>query len=188
MSSIRVLSAALFGALSSACGGGPPAASPAPAPAKPVTMELSIPGDLRQITLDGPRIYGPSFEIVHQDQTYRGQAFNKPVDLRVNENLVEGTVGGRTELHLKVEAANSFTVQGLNADQLGSLEVRPDRIVGQLGGCQYDLRDTKLSGAFYQGFRACPTKPEPTALSFAPDVATMPPQDRAALLAILLVR
>jgi len=186
-----VFSAALFCALTPACGGGPPAAAPAqsatPQPAKPVTMSLSIPGDLREMTFDGPRIYGSWLEIVHLDETYRGRAFNKPVDLRVNDNLIEGTVGGRTELHLKVEA-NSFTVQGLNADKLGSLEVRPDRIAGQLGGCQYDLRDAKVRGAYYQGFRACPTKPEPAALSFAPEVAAMPPKDRAALLALLLVR
>jgi hypothetical protein len=163
-----------------ACGA-PPAA--APSSAVPVTVNLSLPGDLRQMTLRGSRIFGPSIEVLHRDQTYRGYAFNAPVDLRVMGDRVEGAVGGRTELHLEVQA-DSFMVRGLNANKLGRLEVGPDRIVGQLGGCQYDLHGA--GDAHYQGFRACSTRPEPAALSFAPEAAAMPPQDRVALLAILL--
>jgi hypothetical protein len=136
------------------------------------------------MTLQGSRIFGPSIEVLHQRQTYRGRAFNQIVDLRVNDRLVEGAVGGRTELHVE-ERAGSFTVRGLNANKLSRLEVGPHQVVGQLGGCQYDLR--RAGGAYYQGFRACPAKLEPAALSFAPEVAAMPARDRAALLAILLV-
>jgi hypothetical protein len=179
MPKVRFPGAALSLALSAACGA-PPAAAPA---AVPVTVSLSLPGDLRQMTLQGSRIFGPSIEILHQGQTYRGRAFDEPVDLRVDGDRVEGAVGGRTELHVEVRA-DAFTIRGLNASKLGRLEVGPDRIVGQLGGCQYDL--VAADGADYQGFRACSTRLDPAALSFAPEVAAMPPRDRTALLAILL--
>jgi hypothetical protein len=173
-----------------ACGG-PPAAVPSaavpsaavPSAAVPVTVTLSLPGDVRQMTLQGSRIFGSSIEVLHRDQTYRGRAFNEPVDLRVDGGLVQGAVGGRTELHVEVQA-DSFTVRGLNAGKLGMLDVRPDRVVGQLGGCQYDLHGS--GGGYYQGLRACSARPEAAALRIAPEVAAMSPQDRAALLAILL--
>jgi hypothetical protein len=179
MLTVRVFGAALGLVLLPACGA-PPAAAPAVAS---VTVSLSLPGDLRQMTLQGSRIFGPSIEVLHRGQTYRGRAFNEPVDLRVHGDRVEGAVGGRTELHVEVQA-DSFTIRGLNASKLGRLQVGPDHIVGQLGGCQYDLH--AADGADYQGFRACSTRLEPAALSFAPEVAAMPPRDRAALLAILL--
>jgi hypothetical protein len=180
MSALRSFGAALGFVLLPACGAAPAAALTV---AVPITLKLSLPGDLRQMTLQGSRIFGPSIEVLHRGQTYRGRAFSEPVDLRVNEELVEGAVGGRTELHVEVRA-DSFTIRGLNAGKLGRLEVGPAHIVGQLGGCQYDLHGA--GGVHYRGFRACSTRSEPAALSFAPEVAAMPPQDRAALLAILL--
>jgi hypothetical protein len=159
----------------------PPAA--APAAALPVTVTLSLPGDQRQMILQGSRVFGPSIELTHRDQTYRGRAFNRPIDLRVDDDRIEGAVGGRTDLHIE-EQDNSFTLRGLNASQLGRLEVGPQRVVGQLGGCQYDLQRTGPHN--YQGLRTCSTRLEPAALSFAPAVAALPSRDRAALLAILL--
>jgi len=80
---------------------------------------------------------------------------------------------------------------------LGSLDVRDDRIVGQLGGCRYDLRDPDAAGSRYQGTRVCSHlsawsrwpvshRAEAAELSLTPAIAALPAKDRAALLAILL--
>jgi hypothetical protein len=165
------------------CAGRPPAA---PADRALPTISLRLPGDLRQVTVDGARIFGPSIEIEHVDDSYRGHAFAAPVDLRASDDVIQGAVGGRTELHLEVRT-NGFAVRGMNAGKLGFLEVEPDRVAGQVGGCGYDLNEPIVRGSVYRGYRACAEHLEPAELSFAPELATMAPEDRAALLAILLV-
>jgi hypothetical protein len=149
------------------------------------TITLRMPGDLRQATWTGSRIFGATIDIVRDEDTYRGRVLNAPVDLRTGDAVVEGTRGGPTELHLETHS-DGFTVRGLNGGKLGSLEVRADRIVGQLGGCQYELRAALTGSALYQGARVCGARPEPTELSLPSEMVALPPEHRAALLAIFL--
>lgn len=189
MVSWRARSIVSLGVLAVSCA--PPPQNPPGAPIEAIA--LRSPGNLREVIWDGTRIFGPSIEIVHNDGTYRGHVFDALVDLRTGDATVDGTRGGPTELHLESQE-QGFTIRGLNGGKLGILEVRADRIVGQLGGCQYDLRDSSATGSRYQGARVCtpvaglppPSLYEPTDLSLSPAVAALPAPDRAALFAILL--
>jgi hypothetical protein len=169
-----------------ACAAQPPPNAPRETP--PETMTLRTPGQLTSATLDGTRLFGPDLEVARYGDAYRGHSSLGVVDLRSRDDLIEGVVGsGRTELHLESVDANGFRVRGLNAGKLGELEVRSDRIVGQLGGCAYDLREaSNACGARYSGQRVCKGLPEVAELTLPPTVVALDPIGRAALLAIFL--
>jgi hypothetical protein len=151
-------------------------------------ITLRTPGALATATLDGTRIFGPEMEVARYGDAYRGRTTRGVVDLRSRDGVIEGVVGSeRTELHLENVDEGGFRVRGLNAGTLGELEVRADRVVGQLGGCAYDLREaSNACGARYSGQRVCRGLPEVAELTLPPTVAALGPLDRAALLAILL--
>jgi hypothetical protein len=152
----------------------------------PSTITLRTPGALVEATMAEHRIYGPDIELARDGRTLRGRVFDNVVDLRCGDAAIEGSVaGGRTDLHLS-ERAGVFVLRGLYAGKLGELEIGTDRLVGQLGGCQYDLRDASGAGATYRGTRLCSRSPEPAELSLPPAVLPLPPHDRAVLLALVL--
>jgi hypothetical protein len=153
----------------------------------PETLTLRTPGDLSTATLDGTRLFGPDIEIARYGDSYRGRSRKGLVDLRSENGTLQGTVGsGRTELRLEQEE-QGFRVRGINAGTLGELEVRSDRIVGQLGGCSYDLRQaTSACGTTYTGQRSCGGMPHQAELTLPPTITALEPIDRAALLAIFL--
>jgi hypothetical protein len=168
-----------------ACAAPTPANAPEPQPA---TISLRTPGSLSTATLDGARMFGPDIEVARYGDAYRGRSSKGLVDLRSANGTIEGVVGsGRTELHLENDESGGFRVRGINGGQLGELEVRSDRIVGQLGGCSYDLRQaTDACGKTYSGMRSCGGLPQNAELTLPPAIAALQPIDRAALLAIFL--
>jgi hypothetical protein len=169
-----------------ACAAPPP--PNAPAETEPQTITLRTPGELASATLEGTRIFGPEIEVARYGDQYRGRSLRGVVDLRSSNDTIEGLVGSaRTELHLENVQPDGFRVRGLNAGTLGELEVRNDRIVGQLGGCAYDLREaSNACGARYSGQRVCRGLPEPAELALPPSMVALDPLGRAALLAIFL--
>jgi hypothetical protein len=168
-----------------ACATALPANSPN---AEPETMTLRTPGDLSHVTFDGARLFGPQIEIARDGASYRGRSPHGLVDLRSHDDTIQGVVGSdRTELHLERFESDGFRVRGLNGGTLGELEVRSDRIVGQLGGCSYDLHHASAAcGATYSGMRSCGGLPQPAELALPPSVVALEPLDRAVVLAIFL--
>ena len=169
-----------------ACAASPPPNTPAEP--QPETITLRTPGQLASATIEGTRIFGPEIEVARYGDHYRGRSARGVIDLRSHDDTIDGVVGSaRTELHLENVEPEGFRVRGLNAGTLGELEVRNDRIVGQLGGCAYDLREaSNAGGARYIGQRVCKGLPEPAELALPPSVAALDPLGRAALLAIFL--
>jgi len=171
----------------------PLAACAAPMPpnapeAQPETITLRTAGTLSTATLDGTRMFGPEIEVARYGDAYRGRSSKGLVDLRSENGTIEGMVGsGRTELHLEHDEAGGFRIRGINAGTLGELEVRADRVVGQLGGCSYDLRQASdVCGKTYSGLRSCGGLPQNAELTLPPAIVSLEPIDRAALLAIFL--
>jgi hypothetical protein len=165
------------------------APTPANAPeSQPETITLRTPGNLSTATLDGTRIFGPQLEVARYGDAYRGRSSKGLIDLRSGNDTIQGVVGsGPTELHIENADQQGFRVRGMNGGRLGELEVRSDRIVGQLGGCSYDLRQSASAcGTTYSGMRSCGGMPHNAELTLPPTVATLQPIDRAALLAIFL--
>jgi len=147
--------------------------------------------DVIQTSVDGSRIYGPTVMLERDCDGMRGNGPSGVVDLRTEGNTLRGIVGtGATELHLEPIDEGGFTLRGLFAGALGRLDVRPDRLEGQLGRCQYNMRPyaTEL-GVAYNGRRVCGSPAfQPVTVTLAPTIAAMEPIERAAILAVLLGR
>jgi hypothetical protein len=81
-------------------------------------------------------------------------------------------------------------LRGMFSGALGRLEVRSDKIEGQLGRCQYNLRRYPSDlGVAYNGRKFCGAKAfEPATITLSPTIAGFEPIDRAAIIAILLGR
>ena len=165
-------------------------------------MTVRHPGDFYQVALDGPRMFGPDFEVMRYDDAYRGWSFRKQIDLRVQEDLIEGMVGtgGRTELHLE-RYPDGFQLQGLYAGNIGGLIFRRDRLEGQLGGRVFRLRNRATDPLVYESpsgpaERAVPGPRRtvagihagPTEINLPGNFGMLPVEHQAALLALFLGR
>jgi hypothetical protein len=163
-------------------------------------ITLRYPGNFDQVALEGGRIFGPDLEVMRYDDAYRGHAFRKQIDLRVQEDLIEGVVGaGRTELHLE-RFPDGFQLQGLYAGNLGVLTFRRDRLEGHLGGRVFRLRSSATEPLVYESNSgpaeqavALPTAiasihPGPTEIALPGMFGSLPAEHQAAVLAIFLGR
>jgi hypothetical protein len=179
-----VLLAINLGTLScSAADGQAPPAAPSD------SATLISPSSVIQATIDGSRIFGPQIELTCDANGMRGRGPLGIVDLRKTDGSIRGVVGGGpTELYLEPEGENGFALRGLFSAVLGHLEVKQDRIQGQLGRCQYNLRRyVSEESVAYTGQRICGRGyVEPTTFTLSPGIAALEPIDRAALIAVLL--
>ena len=152
---------------------------------------LLCPTSVVQATVDGTRIFGAQVELAHDQNGLRGRGPLGVVDLRIESASLHGVVGGGpTELYLERDGDDGFSLRGLFSGALGDLEVRSDRIQGQLGHCQYNLRrHNSDQGAEYNGRRICGQQwMEPTTFTLSQGLASLEPINRAALIAVLLGR
>src|SRR6266542_1340204 len=156
---------------------------PAAPAAASETLTLRRSGhQLEQMTVDNGRMFGPAIEVARYGAAYRGRAFDRIVDLRSTERLIEGSVGsGRPGPHLE-NYPDGFVLRGLYGGELGEIEVRADRIVGSLGTQAYDLRKSCTGESSYTSGYG------PTELVVPASIMALPARDRAAVLAIFLGR
>jgi hypothetical protein len=155
------------------------------------SAELVSPSSVVHATVDGPRIFGPQVELARDENGLHGRGPLGVVHLRKENDSLRGMVGGgATELYLESAGDDGFSLRGMYSGTLGSLEVRSDRIQGQLGRCQYNLRrHDSENGVAYNGRRICGQRwLEPATFTLSPGVASLNPIDRAALIAVLLGR
>jgi len=160
-------------------------------PASPEHAIMQSPGSVLQISVDGSRVYGPTVMLERDESGMRGRGPTGVVDLRKDGASWRGIIGtGPTELHLEPVEEGGFSLRGMFSGALGRLEVRSDRIEGQIGLCQYNLRrhESEL-GVAYNGRRVCGSKSlEPATITLSPTIAALEPIDRAVIIAILLGR
>jgi hypothetical protein len=164
-------------------------------------ITLRYPGNFDQIALEGGRMFGPELEVMRYDDAYRGFAFRKAIDLRVQEDLIEGAVGAaRTELHVE-RYPDGFHLQGLYAGNLSALSFRRDRLEGQLGGRVFRLRSSAVDPLVYESNsgpaeQAVPVPRRaiakihsgPTEIVLPTRFGSLPMEHQAAVLAIFLGR
>ncbi|MET0591581.1 MAG: hypothetical protein ABW133_02705 [Polyangiaceae bacterium] len=171
-----------------------------PANASLEHLTLRHPGSFEQVALDGARMFGPDLEVMRYDDGYRGFAYRRQIDLRVQDNRIEGVVGaGRTELHL-LKFSDGFGLYGLYAGNLGRLNVHRNHIEGHLGGRVLNLRNSPEAPLVYESNSgpaeqavALPRAPTrihagPTEMVLPENFGSLPTEDQAALLAIFLGR
>jgi len=163
----------------------------APTAASPDSATLMSPSSVVQATVDGPRIFGPQVELARDQNGLRGHGPLGVVDLRTTNGSIRGVVGGGpTELYVEPDGDHGFSMRGLFSGVLGDLQVKSDRIQGQLGRCQYNLRRQAVDdGAAYNGQRVCGRRyMESATFTLSPGIAALEPVDRAALIAVMLGR
>jgi hypothetical protein len=187
MSALKVASSFVLGlGLASCSSGAENQATQSP----PEFAIVQSPTSVVQVSVDGSRIEGPNVMLERFDGSLRGRGPSGVVDLRREGNSLRGTIGnGPTELYLE-PLDDGFVLRGMYSGVLGRLDIRTDRIEGQLGRCQYSLRRYPSElGVAYSGRRICRRGFfEPATLTLSPAVASLEPIDRAAITAILLGR
>jgi hypothetical protein len=174
--------------IASSCSASKP---PAPASVPSDSAELLSPTTVVQATVDGSRIFGPQVELASDENGLHGRGPLGVVSLRKERDRLRGVVGGGpTELYLESRENDGFSLRGIYSGTLGDLEVRPDRIEGQVGRCQYNLRRSDSDqGIAYNGRRICGQRwMEPATLTLSRGLASREPIDQAALIAVLLGR
>ena len=159
-------------------------ASSPTSPATRVTPNVSV-----QETTKGTRIFGPQLELVRDDKGIRGTSPMGAVELSEEKDGYSGLIGaGTTQLHVQPTSGGNFNIRGTFAGTPGDLQVNSDRIQGQLGPCQYDLRaaPSGQGSRAYSGERRCGTGEETTSLTLTPQIVALDPIDRGAMIAIIL--
>lgn len=145
-------------------------------------------GTTQQARLEGTRLHGPDVDVVKLEDGYRGQAYIRLIDLRVEDDRIIGMVGpGRTELYVS-EIPDGLRVEGLYAGSLGRLELRSDEIAGSLGRCTFDLLRTSTRGFWYEGRAVCGGSVMSAQLALPDELPKRPLLERALLTAVFLGR
>lgn len=145
-------------------------------------------GNSHSARLEGPRLHGSEVDIVKLADGFRGQAYSRIVDLRVEGNKIAGMVGsGRTELYVD-EIPEGLRLKGLYAGGMGELELRSDAIRGRLGRCEFDLLRTATRGIWYEGRALCGRALVPARLALPDELPRRPLLDRAVWAAVFLGR
>ena len=138
-----------------------------------------------QVRLEGNRLFGPDVEVSRMTEGFRGHVGNRMVDLRTSEMKVFGSIGSaHTELYVE-EKPGGFVLKGLYGGKLGTIELLSDKMAGSIGGCSYDM--VRAGTEFrYTGRRVCRGMVGTAEIFLPADLATRPPEDRAALIALFL--
>jgi hypothetical protein len=139
-----------------------------------------------QIRLEGDRLFGPDVEVSRLSDGFRGHVGHRNVDLRTSEMKVFGSIGSAlTELYVE-ERPGGFVMKGMYGGKLGTIELLGNKMAGSIGNCTYDLTRAGSDVPHYTGRRACRGMVGTIELFLPVDLATRPPEDRAALIALFL--
>ncbi|MET0593846.1 MAG: hypothetical protein ABW133_14180 [Polyangiaceae bacterium] len=151
---------------------------------------LRSPGGFDELALQGDRLFGPNIDVTRFDDTYRGNVRQLLVDLRIRENLIEGTVANaRTELRVE-RFPDGFAVRGLFGGRIGQFLVQGDRFEGRMGGRAFVLQRSESDPLlFLSGTEAGQlTARGSTELTFPASFSSRPVEQQAAILAIFFGR
>src|SRR5690349_6366162 len=183
---VTMLVAAGVSSCSSSSSSQPPAGSQQLAAATECTPCVSL-----QKTEKGTRIFGPQLELLRDDKVIRGQSPSGIFDISPTKDDFSGMIGtGTTNIHVEPTTNGNFNMRGMLAGAMGNLEVSDDRIQGQLGRCQFDLKAMPPtdSGRGYTGQRICGGMRATTTMKLSPQILALNSFDRAAVITLMLVR
>jgi hypothetical protein len=148
---------------------------------------MRMPDDTQQAKLEGPRLHGPDLELSKGSDGYRGQGPSGTIDLRAGGGKIAGTVGsGSTELFVDDTNQGALVLRGRFAETMSQLELRPDRLAGTIGRCQYDLQRPDPRAPWYEGQRVCAGALSTVQLALPVALSALPAADRGLLLAVFL--
>ncbi|RKG92641.1 hypothetical protein D7V97_40725 [Corallococcus sp. CA053C] len=132
------------------------------------TVSLETPRTTVRASVTAQGLQGPDLQLHMTDDALRGQAFQRPVDLKLSDRRIQGTVGQEPVNVTVRERPEVVEMAGNFAGQPSSLTLSPDELVGSVGPCGYNLiieRDRK----HYRGTRACGDQREDNVLVAIPE-------------------
>ncbi len=177
--------AALLATLVAGCAGLFPNIEKDPDFGQYFTMRASGTAEQAKLTAEG--LSGSETEVAKKADGYRGRAPIGIVDLRIEDNHIVGSAGrGPTDLYVE-EANNSLKIRGSYGGKLGEIELTPEKLVGVVGTCQYDLARPK-GAVWYTGRRSCDVAMSGAELALPTAFEARPVAERALLLAVFLGR
>ncbi|MFY2556206.1 hypothetical protein ACN469_01030 [Corallococcus terminator] len=88
-----------------------------------------------------------------EDDTVRGQAFGRPVNITMKDDTLRGTYGqGPVNVEL-TDKEDTIDAVGTFGGKLTNFQVSPQQITGTVGACSYQLLITRHDR--YEGYRTC---------------------------------
>lgn len=152
------------------------------------TLEVRTPQTTVRASVDAQGIQGPDMKLQFSDNALKGQAFQRPVDLKLPGRHIEGTVGGKPVDLTVTERPDVVETMGTFAGQPSSLTLSPDALTGSVGPCGYNLiieRDRR----HYRGTRACGDQRDNDVFIAIPkSLERKPATERMAALSVLLAQ
>ena len=151
------------------------------------TFSMSGGGTETSATISADGAEGPQVNVGRYDggKTLRGTAFNRPLELSVDEGAGTATgVWGQIPMNLNVtEEGDTLKAQGLIAGQPSSFTASKERIDGAMGPCSYDLR---RNGEVYNGSRSCGSGLSQVTVRFPSNIGRWKPINAALLMSVLM--
>ena len=145
---------------------------------------VEAPGRVLPVKVAGDSLTGPVVQAKWSGNSLRGSAFNRPLDLTINGDRIEGLIAGRqVNVHV-TQTASGLRLQGLYGGQPTDITIGQTHIDGHIGMCGYSMN---TSGEIYRGTRQCGRAVNGQAsLQIPRQLASAPPMRMAADLAVLL--
>jgi hypothetical protein len=145
---------------------------------------VEAPGRVQTVKVKGDSLTGPDVQASWSGTELRGSAFDRPLDLKVSGDRIEGLIGGK-QVNLRVgRSPEGLRLQGTYGGQLSDLTVGPRKIDGHLGRCGYTLQP---QASVYRGTRRCGLTIDPgVSVQIPAQLAQASPMRLAAELAVLL--
>lgn len=124
------------------------------APAADSSLKLQTKDRSVTVRVADDQLSGPDLQLsFKEDDTVRGQAFGRPVNLTVKDDTIRGTYGqGPVNLNV-TDKEDTLDATGTFGGQLTSFQVSPQQITGTVGACTYELLITRHDR--YEGYRTC---------------------------------
>ena len=170
------------------------AAEPQPPPNDQAPLLAATPGGqltysaadrvrIADVTRDG--ITGADLALRRSPGGLSGNVGTDPVDLRLEPNRIDGTVGDRQVGLDVVRKGGTLQVAGMFGDRSLVMEIRHDVIHAQVGPCAYTL---PLVLGRYRGAVACGGTPIAVELSLPASLVARDDRELAAMLTAVLDR
>lgn len=121
-----------------------------------------------------------------EDDTVRGQAFGRPVNLTVKDDTIRGTYGQRPVNLDVTDKEDTIDATGTFGGQVTTFQVSPQQLTGTVGACSYELLITRHDR--YEGYRTCAGKLDKSVSLTIPSSLADDEEELVTALSILLAQ
>lgn len=149
-------------------------------------LYLQTPGISISAKVTNTDITGPQLQLSHSPEAIRGRAYERPVNLQINDKVIGGLIGNLPVRLTLDEQPDFIGAKGTFAGIYTDLKIGRDGLTGRVGNCSYEL---KAKVERYEGWRSCGGPPEyPVFVEVPPALARNGAPTTVAGVALLLAQ